>query len=115
MTTDGPDLSALAMDMLKWERMKRALDELEQAIKDTVMQLGKTQTVGNVRATYSKGRKTYNYEAAADGHPAVTDATIVLFTERKINWKDICEHVGIKDVPIEKQSPPSVSLKLLEG
>jgi len=108
------DASALAMDMLKWERKRRELDELEQAIKDAVLQLKQTQTVGNVRASFSKGRKTYDYQAAADGHPMVSDATIALFTTPKVDWRGICKHAGIDDgIPVKSESPPSVSLKLL--
>jgi len=101
------DLSVLAAEMLEWERKRQELDELERRIKDAVMVLGKTQTVGNVRATYSKGRRSFDYQAAADGN---------LFTEIKTvvstDWKGICEHVGIDDVPFT-QGNPSVSLKLL--
>ena len=112
MSTNGPNLSALATDMLRWERMRRELDELEQAIKDTVLQIGKTQTVGNVRASYSGGRKTYNYEAAANGHPFVNQSTVDLFSKTVIDWRGVCNHVGIDDIPFT-ESPPSVSLKLL--
>jgi hypothetical protein len=107
------DASALARDLLRWEQKRRELDELEAAIKDSVMQIGQTQTVGNVRATYNKGRKSYDYQAAADGHPMVSEATVELFTTTtpKIDWRGICKHAGIEDVPF-KQGVPSVSLKL---
>lgn len=108
------DLSVLAAEMLEWERKRQELDELERRIKDAVMVLGKTQTVGNVRATYSKGRRSFDYQAAADGR--VNEETVNLFTEIKTvvstDWKGICEHVGIDDVPFT-QGNPSVSLKLL--
>jgi len=107
------DASALARDLLRWEQKRRELDELEAAIKDSVMQIGQTQTVGNVRATYYKGRKSYDYQAAADGHPMVSQATVELFTTPKIDWCGICKHAGIEDVPF-KQGTPSVSLRLME-
>ena len=110
---DTMDASALARDMLKWEQLRRQLDELEEAIKDSVLQIGQTQTVGNVRASYSKGRKSYDYQTAADGHPMVSEATIALFTTPSVDWRGICKHAGIDDVPIKSQSGPSVSLKLL--
>jgi len=109
--TNGPDLSALAADMLKWERMKRACDELEQAIKDTVMQLEQTQTVGNVRATYSGGRKTYDYTSIAD-HPLVSRETVLKFTTSKVDWRAVAKHDHIDDIPYTESSP-SVYLKLL--
>ena len=106
------DLSALARDMLKWEQMKRQLDEMEQAIKDTVMQLGRTQTVGNVRASYSKGRKRYDYHAAIAA--AGYDSPSQLEPWRKVtyDYRSACKELEITEVPFT-QSPPSVSVKLL--
>lgn len=112
------DTSDLAMKMLRWEEAQRFADELRGAIEDTVMQIGRTQTVGNVRATYSKGRKSYDYrEAALEGDVDVSNATIELFTVTpapKTDWRKICEHVGVDkaDIPFT-QSPPSVMVKLL--
>ena len=108
----GIDLSALALDLLRWEKKRRELDELEAAIRDTVLQLGKSQTVGNVRASFSGGRKTYDYKAAADGHPMVNDATLEQFTTPKVDWRGICKHAGIDEVPVLRETPPRVSLKL---
>jgi len=53
----------LAMKMLQYGDLKATLDVLEAQIKIAVLERGKTQTVGNVRASYSTGRKTYDYEA----------------------------------------------------
>lgn len=108
------DASELATKMLEWESKRRELDGLEAEIKSAVLVMGKTQTVGNVRATYSKGRRSFDYRAAADGHPMVSEATVGLFTTTTVStdWKAICEHAGIEDVPF-KQGNPSVSLKLL--
>jgi len=107
------DLSALASAMLEWEAKKKELDEIEAEIREAVLLIGKTQTVGNVRASYSAGRKTYDYEEGARGHPMVSEATIRLFTTPKVDWKGICGHAGIDDVPY-KESGPSVTLKILE-
>lgn len=109
------EASELAGKMLEWERKRRELDALEDEIIGAVLAVGKTQTVGNVRASYSGGRKTYNYEEAAHDHPMVGEATIALFTSTvvKIDWRGICKHAGIDDVPFIK-SDPSVSLKLLD-
>lgn len=109
------EASVLAGKMLEWERKKRELDTLENEIAQAVLVMGKTQTVGNVRATYSGGRKSYDYRGAADGHPMVSDATLDLFTRTAvtIDWKKICEHVGIDDMPFT-QSAPAVTLKILE-
>ena len=58
------DNSQLAARMLDWEIMQRRADELRAEIEAAVLALGKTQTVGNVRATFSAGRRTFDYEAA---------------------------------------------------
>ena len=112
------EASKLAGKMLEWERKKREILALEAEIGKAVLAVGETQTVGNVRATYSAGRKSYDYQEAADGHPMVSSATIELFTRfipaaSRIDWKKICEHAGIDDVPF-KQGEPSVKLKLLK-
>jgi hypothetical protein len=109
------DASELAKMMLQWEQARKRLDELEEAIRDSVLQMGETQTAGNVRATYSKGRKKYDYQTATDGHPMVSDATVGLFTKvsttTRIDWRGICKHAGIDDVPFT-EGTPSVSIKL---
>ena len=58
--------SQLAGLMLEWEAAQRKADELRLDIEDLVLALGKTQTVGNVRATVSAGRRTFDYEAAVN-------------------------------------------------
>ena len=100
--------------MLKWERWKRRIDELEQSIIDTVMQLGATQTAGNVRATYSKGRRSFDYEGAGQSaDPGIiadytTEQTII-----KTDWRKVCDVAGV-EAPVKSQSPPSVMVKLLK-
>ena len=113
MINNGPDLSALARDMLKWEAMRRHMDDLEASIKDTVMQIEKTQTVGNVRATYSKGRKSYDYRAvlALDA-----DNPDVMKPWGKISvsydYRQACKDLKIEDIPYT-EGKPSVGLKLM--
>jgi len=110
------DATTLAHKMLEWGNLKAQLDTLTAEIEGAVLEIGETQTVGNVRASYSAGRKTFDYRAAADGHPMVDTATIALFTampDPKIDWRGICKHVGIPDVPFI-QNEPSVMVKLLE-
>ena len=111
------DLSNLARMMLRWERLQLQVDELRGAIEDTVMQIKRTQTAGNVRAVYSGGRKSYDYREAADGHPMVNTATVELFTVMpppQTDWRKVCDHAGIeKDEILFTQSDPSVRVKLL--
>jgi len=105
------DASELAKQMLRWEQVRRQLDEIEAAIKDSVLEIGKTQTVGNVRASYSKGRKTYDYKTAIDGRNFESDA-LVPFETVEVDYRAACKALGVDDVPFT-QSAPSVSVKLL--
>ena len=112
------DMSVLAEMMLEWEKVKARLDELSVLIEDDVLKIGKTQTVGNVRASYSKGRRSFDYEAGAKDHPMVSDSTVKLFTVVPetplpyVDWRGICKHAGIDDVPFT-QGDPSVTVKLV--
>ena len=111
------DATELAEKMLYWERAQRKADALAAEIQAAVLEIGKTQTVGNTRASYSAGRKSYDYQAAADGHKWVSEVTVFLFTTivpqtENVDWRGICQHVGIEDIPYT-QSAPSVTVKLL--
>jgi len=102
-------LAMLSWDMLSWEQKRRELDALEEQIKATVLTLGKTQTVGNVRASYSQGRKTYDYETPGRKAP---EEIITEHTVPKTDWRMVCKEAGL-DAVVVSQSDPSVSLKLL--
>ncbi len=105
----------LAKAMIEYEEMQRKLDVLGDQIKATVLDLGKTQTVGNLTASYSGGRKSYDYETAVVECGFVPDGTIAEFTETivttKTKWKDICDSLNIEAIPFTK-SEPSVTLKM---
>ena len=105
------DASKLAAKMLEWEQAKRALDALTAEIQEAVLEIGQTQTVGNVRASYSAGRKTYDYEAGfeATGYP---EETLNVFRTTTVDYRAACKELNIQDVPFT-QSEPSVSVKLL--
>ena len=107
---NGIDMTNLAEMMLEWEKVQRRADELKAAIADTVMQLEKTQTVGNVRASFSAGRKRYDYEAAWRNeydHLPSTDFRRVTY-----DYRGAVKDAGIKDVPFT-QGAPSATVKLL--
>lgn len=111
MSENGIDMSNLALMMLRWEKQRRALDELEAAIKDTVLVLERTQTVGNVRASYSAGRRSFDYETpGADASQEIINGCTT--TVVSIDWRAVCKEAGIEPV-VTGQAPPSVSLKLL--
>ena len=99
----------LAQAMLAWQELQTRADNLKSLISAEVMALGKTQTVGNVRAQYRSGRKSYDYEAAAKGVPTdVVDQYTK--TVRKTNWRDLCKDNGL-NAPYQ-QGDPSVNITL---
>lgn len=109
--------SELALLMLKWEEKQKEIAVIEAQIKGAVLTIGKTQTVGNVRATYSAGRKTYDYANAWEryGHEAEQKIGIKIEDYAKVSYdyRQACIDGGIKDI-FFTQSEPSVSVKLLE-
>ncbi len=107
----GP--SGLALKMLAWEQAQRRADELRAEIETWVLDLGKTQTVGNVRATFSNGRKSYDYETAGQTAAPKIIAEFTTHIEKDvIDWRLVCKKAEIADVPFT-QSEPSVAVKLL--
>ena len=100
----------LAQSLLQWQGLKEQMDELEEAIKEAVLKLGKTQTVGDVRASYSKGRTTYDYETPASSF--ATDEQMEAFKKVSYDWRGMCEAYGFEPA-VKSVSPPSVTVKLL--
>ena len=110
------DAKELAELMLSWSDAQTEANTLRAKIEAAVLEIGKTQTVGNVKAQFRSGRKSYNYETAAANHPMVSNATVALFTTRpapRIDWLGICKHAGIDDIPFTV-GEPSVSVSLTE-
>ena len=105
------DPTELARKMLKWEEAQRHADELAEQIKETVLAIGKTQTVGNVRASFRNGTKRYDYEKAWQSHYG-DELPSVEFEKTTFDWRGACQSVGLEEIPFT-QSGPSVSIKLL--
>jgi hypothetical protein len=115
---EGVDMSELAANMLEWEKLQKRADDLANWIKLHVMAMEKTQTVGNVRATYSAGRKSYDYEAGAravfpENDPDALYDVAKIYEKTTIDWREMCEEHKIEDIPFT-QGKPSVSVKLLD-
>jgi hypothetical protein len=104
--------SDLAARMLEWEETQRKADALRSEIEAVVLEMGKTQTVGNVRASYSAGRKSYDYEQGWRLHGYGTGIDIEQFRQVKYDYSAACKAAGIDVVPYT-QSEPSVSVKLV--
>jgi len=104
--------SELARLMLYWESQKRGLAKTEGRIKEAVLELGRTVDTGCVRASYSAGRKKYDYETAAKG---VAPSTIRAFrvVREAVDWSGLCRDQEITDIPFT-QGEPSVTVKLME-
>ena len=119
------DASQLALKMLDWEKRRVELDALEEEIKLAVLLMGKTQVVGNVRATYSGGRSSFDYEkpimemyykalGEGDNDTAAKVSLVTnVYTETvtTTKWKSVCEDLGLEAVCVGK-SDPSVTIKL---
>lgn len=117
--------SELAIKLLQWEEQKRKLDELTEQISAGVLERGETVTVGNVRATYSKGRNEYDYEKAVrnNSDDPIVKALIEKYTktiaghwvpeQTVTNWREVAGEHDIEPV-IVKPGTPSVKIKLLE-
>ena len=102
--------SELAAKMLEWEQTQVKADALALEIREAVLALGKTQTVGNVRATYSAGRKSYDYEDAALHHIPVD--VIQKYMKPTFDYRNACKDFGVTDIPFT-ESAPSVTIKLV--
>ena len=108
------DASKLAAVMLEWEETQRKADALKAQIEDAVLEIGKTQTVGNVRASYSAGRKSYDYEAAwsaAVAENRVTAEDLKDFGRVSYDYRNACKAFGY-EAPFT-QSEPRVTVKLV--
>lgn len=132
------DKSELSMKMLEWEKLQNQIKALEKEIQTAVLEIGKTFDVGNIRASYSAGRREFNYqEACKDADPGIIDKcttrSVVIDYEAifklvkiphdilsanttlstSIDWKAVCDEIGIeKDkIPLLSQKPPSVTVK----
>ncbi len=136
------DNSQLAALMLEWEATQRKADELAAQIKAAVLDIGKTQVVGNVRATFSAGRRTFDYRAAIDAAEAagqLEPGSLAPWESERVDWFEVVQGAlqdGILDsgyltpytetvidyaaavkglgleAPVASQAEPSVTLKL---
>jgi hypothetical protein len=137
------DNSQLAALMLEWEAAQRKADGLAEQIKSAVRAIGKTQVVGNVRATFSAGRRTFDYRAAVDNAEAaglLEPGSLAPWESNEIDYRVATESAinagllepgyltpftsvnidytaaakGLSlDAPVKSQSEPSVTVKLL--
>lgn len=104
--------SELALLMLTWEEKRKELDKIEDQIKDAVLALGNTQTVGNVRATFSKGKGEYDYQRALLDR-GLTDDNLSSYEKITYDYRKAVLDLGIDIDPYYTPGKPYVSVKLL--
>jgi hypothetical protein len=104
----------LALTMLEWENLQRQADLLKVQIEAEVLARAKTHTVGNVRASYSGGRKSYHYDGALEAAiatGALEAAMLDPFRVMTLDGKKACTELHI--TPTFTQGDPSVTVKLM--
>lgn len=104
----------LAQSMLEWRELKLKLDALEHKIKDAVIQGGKTVDVGDVRASYRKPRRTWDYQTP--GIENAPEEVIQKYTKTvttiTTDWRAICREIGVEGNS-EVTGKASVIIKIL--
>ena len=111
------DSKELAKKMLEWQELEERKIALEAEIEQAVLEIGKTQTVGNCRATFSNPRKSYqSWEdavlAKADFEHVKENWTVI--PEPYIDWAEAGKELKITReswIPIDAK--PTVKVKLV--
>ena len=106
------DLVQLTKLFVERAELIARMAEIDEQITAHVLEVGETVSIAGQKATYYKPSVSYDYQAAAEGHPMVSDTTIGLFTTVKeyVSWQKICEHAGIEDIPFTEK-PARVAIK----
>lgn len=121
---DEVDTYKLARLMLRWRAQKQKLDTTEEQIKALVLKARKTQTAGDVRATYCKPRNSYDYETPVverlDDPEVDYDervqlkATVTFHSKTVVDWRAACQTAGIDPIVTPGKGPGTVSIKTIK-
>jgi len=109
------DSKELAHKMLEWGALMEAAEARKQEIIEAVLEIGKTVTNGNVRATYSNPRKTYQSwdEAVMEAEPEGLDPKAYEVVTVTTDWQRAAKDYGIeRKAWVDENAKPSVTLKL---
>ena len=116
------DSKELAHKMLEWGALMEAAEARKQEIIEAVLEIGKTVTNGNVRATYSNPRKTYEswQDAVARERNIGEDAEVIVLVENfttipapYTDWAAIGSAIKIERLSwVDETAKPSVTLKI---
>ena len=106
----------LAEKMLAYGDAQEVANALKTEIETAVLDLEKTQTVGNVKAAFRNGRKSYDYKtaiiSASDIHQDYFDENTKII--KKVDYRAMCKAVRIaqEDIPCTV-GKPSVAVSLV--
>jgi hypothetical protein len=120
-TLENPN--SLAQIMLIWAHRQSEADQTQAIIEDAILKLEETITVGDVRCSYYGPRTEYvGWEETIDKTPLdqdqleTLDALIEKHTTvvEKIDFKAICEEMGIGRPELPDKKPARALLKRLK-
>lgn len=107
----------LAQKMLMWGNLQEQAAILEKEISEAVLEIGKTQTVGNVRATFSNPRKTYQSWEDAVLTYFEREEVAEKFTvtpEPYIDWNSAGKEWNVsRESWVAENAKPSVKVKMI--
>lgn len=105
----------LAQKMLQYGELMEQAQALEKEIKDAVLEVGKTQTVGNVRATFSNPRKSYqSWEDAVLEIDGFVQDDYTEYPEPFVNWQRAGKDLKVtRSSSIPEGAKPTVRVKLI--
>lgn len=98
----------LAEKLLELGDLMRQVEKLQAELEPVILELGKTQVVGDVRATYSKGRGKTDYQKAVED--SKIDPTG--FEKVAYDYKKCCEYYLIDTEKYYTPGEPTVCFKL---
>ena len=100
--------------MEKYAQLRQEADVLEKAIQAEVQKLKTTIVHGNVRASYSAGRGSYNYQAIAL-EAQVPEELLTVHTHLVTDWRAACMAIVLPGEVYRKHytpGTPTVTIKL---
>ena len=119
----------LAEAVLKYEDLFRELKSLERDILDAVLYYEKSVELSNIRAKYSEGRKSYDWEGYILEMKSTFDETVLsgllqkhskTKTSTSVAWAKIADDLGIKssdlvEAGFQRVGDPSAKIEVVDG
>lgn len=111
----------------KWKELQVQINHLQEKqaaiaaeIQTEVLALGKTQKANGVRATYTTGRGSYNYQDAIEScnlQAEILEGIKQEFSKTSYDWKAMALSLNLEDDYLKRfytPGTPSVKLQLEE-